>query len=139
VPKERVLEITKELVEAGADEIAFNDTVGRATPNDVFELCSRASEMFPHQQFAGHFHDTNFTALANIYAAVTAGWHIFDSSAGGLGGCPFSPGASGNVATEKVVWMMENMGIATGIDHEKLNECAMFARNIETRSIATNG
>ena len=131
VPKERILEITKELVEAGADEIAYNDTVGKATPNDVFELCQRAKEMFPNQQFAAHFHDTTFTALANIYAALTAGWNIFDSSAGGLGGCPFSPGASGNVATEKVVSMLERMNIQTGIDLEKLKETAEFAKKIE--------
>jgi hydroxymethylglutaryl-CoA lyase len=137
VPKERVLDITKELVEAGADEIAYNDTVGRATPNDVFDLCSQAMQRFPNQQFAGHFHDTNFTALANIYAAMTAGFDIFDSSAGGLGCCPFSPGASGNVATEKVVWMMENMGISTGIDQEMLKACGEFARKIESNSLAT--
>ena len=131
VPKDRILEITRELSEAGADEIAFNDTVGRATPNDVFELCRSAKEMFPTQQFAAHFHDTNFTALANIYAALTAGWNIFDSSAGGLGGCPFSPGASGNIATEKVVWMLEKMGIQTGIDLEKLKYAAAFAKQIE--------
>ena len=131
VPKERVLEITKELVEAGADEIAYNDTVGKATPNDVYELCQRAKEMFPNQQFAAHFHDTHSTALANIYAALMAGWNIFDSSAGGLGGCPFSPGASGNIATEKVVWMLEKMGIETGIDLEKLRLCAEFAKSIE--------
>jgi hydroxymethylglutaryl-CoA lyase len=136
VPKERVLEIIGELVEAGADEIAFNDTVGRAVPSDVFELCRQATELFPNQQFAAHFHDTNFTALANIYAAMTAGWNIFDSSAGGLGGCPFSPGASGNVATEKVVWMMEKMGVATGIDLEKLKEAAAFAKQIEAKAKA---
>lgn len=136
VPKERILEITSELVEAGADEIAYNDTVGRATPDDVYDLCSRAKDMFPDQQFAGHFHDTNFTALANIYAALIAGFTVFDSSAGGLGGCPFSPGASGNVATEKVVWMLENMGIATGIDPAKLKECGDFARQIEHQSLA---
>lgn len=134
VPQERILEITKELVEAGADEIAFNDTVGRAVPNSVFELCFKAREMFPEQQFAAHFHDTNFTALANIYAAMTAGWNIFDSSAGGLGGCPFSPGASGNVATEKVVWMMNKMNILTGIDAEKLKICAEFAKQIEAKA-----
>ncbi|HRH41155.1 MAG TPA: hydroxymethylglutaryl-CoA lyase [Pyrinomonadaceae bacterium] len=134
VPKERVLEITKELVEAGADEIAFNDTVGKATPNDVFELCNQAKQLFPTQQFAAHFHDTYFTALANIYAALTAGWNIFDSSAGGLGGCPFSPGASGNIATEKVVWMLNKMNIETGIDFDKLKICADFAKNIETQA-----
>lgn len=130
VPKERVLEITKELSAAGADEIAFNDTVGRAVPNDVYELCETAKNLFPDQQFAAHFHDTNFTALANIYAALTAGVDIFDSSAGGLGGCPFSPGASGNVATEKVVWMLERMEIQTGIDFEKLKAGAEMARTI---------
>lgn len=134
VPKERVLDITKELVAAGADEIAFNDTVGKAVPNDVYELCKRAKDSFPNQQLAAHFHDTNFTALANIYAALTAGWNIFDSSAGGLGGCPFSPGASGNVATEKVVWMMEKMGIQTGIDTEKLKFAAAFAKHIEAKA-----
>jgi len=131
VPKERILEITKQLVEAGADEIAFNDTVGRATPNDVFELCKHAKEMFPETQFAGHFHDTNFTALANIYAAMSAGFDIFDSSVGGLGGCPFSPGASSNVATEKVIWMLEKMRIQTGIDLKKLKSCAEFAKELE--------
>ena len=133
VPKDRVLEIARELAEAGADEIAFNDTVGRAVPSDVYELCRRASEMLPGQQFAGHFHDTNFTALANIYAAIEAGWSIFDSSAGGLGGCPFSPGASGNIATEKVVWMLDRMGIATGIDAGKLRAAAEFAKEIGRR------
>jgi hydroxymethylglutaryl-CoA lyase len=134
VPKERVLEITKSLVEAGADEIAFNDTVGRAVPNDVFELCDQAKQLFPNQQFAAHFHDTNFTALANIYAAMTAGWNIFDSSAGGLGGCPFAVGASGNVATEKVLWLMNKMNIETGINAEKLKICADFAREIEAKA-----
>lgn len=134
VPKERILEITKELVEAGADEIAYNDTVGKAVPNDVFELCQRAKELFPDQRFAAHFHDTSSTALANIYAALTAGWNIFDSSAGGLGGCPFSPGASGNIATEKVVRMLEKMGIKTGIDYEKLLKTAEFARQIEANA-----
>lgn len=134
VPKERVLEITKELVEAGADEIAFNDTVGRAVPSDVYELCRLAKEQFPNQQFAAHFHDTNFTALSNIYSAMTAGWDIFDSSVGGLGGCPFSPGASGNVATERVVWMLNKMGIETGIDFEKLQKVSEFAKQIELKA-----
>jgi hydroxymethylglutaryl-CoA lyase len=132
VPKERILEITNELTEA--DEIAYNDTVGKAVPNDVFELCEKAKKQFPETQFAAHFHDTYFTALANIYAALTAGWNIFDSSAGGLGGCPFSPGASGNIATEKVVWMLEKMKISTGIDAAKLREAAAFARRIEANA-----
>jgi hydroxymethylglutaryl-CoA lyase len=135
VPPDRVIRIACEMADAGADEIAFNDTVGRAVPNDVFELCRRASEAMPDQRFAGHFHDTNFTALANIYAALEAGWTVFDASAGGLGGCPFSPGASGNVATEKVVWMLDRMGITTGIDPARLKAAAEFARSIEKTSI----
>lgn len=131
VPKERVLELARELADAGADEIAFNDTIGRAVPSDVFELCHRARGAMPGQAFAGHFHDTNFTALANIYAALEAGWDVFDAAAGGLGGCPFSPGASGNVATEKVVWMLEKMGIETGIVLEKLRAAADFAKQLE--------
>jgi hydroxymethylglutaryl-CoA lyase len=132
VPKNRVLEITKELAEA--DEIAYNDTVGRAVPSDVFALCAEAKKIFPDARFAAHFHDTNFTALANIYAALTAGWNIFDASAGGLGGCPFSPGASGNVATEKVVWMLERMGIQTGVDLKKLEQAAILAKKIEAKA-----
>lgn len=130
VPKMRLIEMAEEFVAAGADEIAFNDTVGKAVPNDVYELCAMATERFPHQQFAGHFHDTTATALANIYAAITAGWRVFDSSVAGLGGCPFSPGASGNISTEKVVSMLNRMGIKTGIDEEKLKECADFAKFI---------
>ncbi len=132
VPPERVLEITEELVKAGVDEVAFNDTIGKAAPNKVFELCRRAAEKFPETQFAGHFHDTYFTGLANIYAALTAGFKVFDAAAGGLGGCPFAPGASGNVATEKVVWMLEQMGIKTGIDQEKLLAAAALARSFAT-------
>ena len=134
VAKERILEITKEL--ADADEVAYNDTVGQAVPNDVFELCAEAKERFPETQFAAHFHDTRATALANIYAAITAGWRIFDSSAGGIGGCPFSPGATGNVATEKVVWMLENMGISTGIDPGKLQTASEFAQKLAQAAAA---
>jgi len=127
VRKERIVEITQELFDAGADEVAYNDTVGKANPKDVYELCSMAKERWADKVFAGHFHDTNFTALANIYAAMTAGWDIFDSSVGGLGGCPFSPGASGNVATERVVWMLHRMGIETGIDETELSHCSEIA------------
>ncbi|MCS6874357.1 MAG: hydroxymethylglutaryl-CoA lyase [Pyrinomonadaceae bacterium] len=130
VPKEKVLEITSKVEEA--DEIAYNDTVGRAVPNEVYELCYLAKKFFPKKRFAGHFHDTNSTALANIYAAMSAGWTVFDSAIGGLGGCPFSPGAKGNVATEKVVWMLEEMGIKTGLDYEKLKQASALASEIVT-------
>jgi hydroxymethylglutaryl-CoA lyase len=130
VTKEKVLEITEQLLSAGADEIAYNDTVGKTNPKDVQELCAMARERWPDVAFAAHFHDTSFTALANIYAALTAGWTIFDSSIAGLGGCPFSPGASGNVATEKVVWMANQMGLKTNIDEMKLKNCVDIARRL---------
>jgi len=127
VSKERVLDITEQLLAAGADEIAYNDTVGKAVPNDVYELCAMAKQRWSEKIFAAHFHDTYSTAIANIYAALTAGWTIFDSSIAGLGGCPFSPGASGNVATEKVVWTLNRMGIETGINETELQNCAKMA------------
>ena len=142
VEKEKVLEITKQLLVAGADEIAYNDTVGKANPRDVHELCAMATERWPGVAFAAHFHDTSFTALANIYAALTAGWAIFDSSIAGLGGCPFSPGASGNVATEKVVWMLHQMGIETNINETALKDCAALARHMANgnpTAISTSG
>lgn len=130
VPKEKVLDITYEVAEA--DEIAYNDTIGRAVPIDVYELCYRAKKLFPEKQFAGHFHDTNSAALANIYAAMTAGWTIFDAATGGLGGCPFSPRAKGNVATESLVWMLNEMGIKTMVDYEKLKEASQIALKMKT-------
>jgi hydroxymethylglutaryl-CoA lyase len=133
VAPEKVLEIAAEFTEA--DEIAFNDTVGRAVPSAVFDLCSRAKQILPKMQFAAHFHDTNSTALANVYAALTANWTVFDASAAGLGGCPFSPGASGNAATEKIVWMLEQMNIETGIDLKKLQAAADFAKQISCARI----
>lgn len=130
VPPERVLEITAQLVTAGVDEVAFNDTIGRAVPSNVYQLCQKAVQLFPETQFAAHFHDTYFTGLANLYAALTTGLRIFDASAGGLGGCPFAPGASGNVATEKVVWMLERMGIKTGVDQNQLRVAAAEAKRL---------
>jgi hydroxymethylglutaryl-CoA lyase len=99
-----------------------------------------AKQRWPEKIFAAHFHDTYSNAIANIYAALTAGWTIFDSSIAGLGGCPFCPGASGNVATEKVVWTLNRMGIETGIDEIELQQCAKLApRLAKGNPVATDG
>lgn len=116
VPAERVLEIAKQLAELGPRELALADTIGVAVPRQVQHLFEHVHAFAPALSLRGHFHNTRNTALANILAAYSAGVRTFDSSVGGIGGCPFAPKATGNVATEDVVYMLERSGIATGID-----------------------
>jgi hydroxymethylglutaryl-CoA lyase len=121
IDKQAVVSLCHRFAEFGVDELSVADTIGMATPQDVYELFCLLKENLPeHVLLTGHFHNTRGTALANIYASLQAGINRFDTSAGGLGGCPFAPGASGNVATEDVLFMLEEMGIDTGIDMEKL-------------------
>lgn len=116
------LALCRQFVEFGVDELSVADTNGMATPVESYQLFSRLVESFPETLITAHFHDTRRMALANILAALQAGIHRFDASAGGLGGCPFAPGATGNVATEDVVNMLHRMGIETGIDLDSLCE-----------------
>jgi len=125
---ERVMAIAGELFEMGVDEVTFADTIGCANPTQMYDLLAYARELWPERLLAVHLHDTRHMALANAYAALQAGISIFDASVGGLGGCPFSPGAAGNVATEKLVFMLHEMGIETGINYERLLECAQVAK-----------
>lgn len=113
-----VLELISRLAALRQDvEICLCDTTGRATPDHVASLCDAAAACCPHvSTWAYHAHDTYGLGLATTYAAYRSGVRVFDAAAGGLGGCPFAPGATGNVATEDVVWMFERMGIATGVD-----------------------
>lgn len=121
VDKNAVISLCRRFAEFGVDELSVADTIGMANPKDVYEVFSLLRENLPeHVLLTGHFHNTRGTALANIYACLEAGVNRFDTSAGGLGGCPFAPGASGNVATEDVLFMLDEMGIDTGIDMEKL-------------------
>ncbi|HET6872316.1 MAG TPA: hydroxymethylglutaryl-CoA lyase [Sporolactobacillaceae bacterium] len=121
VDKHAVVSLCRRFVEFGVDELSVADTIGMANPKDVYELFCLLKDTIPENVLlTGHFHNTRGTALANIYASLEAGVDRFDTSAGGLGGCPFAPGASGNVATEDVLFMLEEMGIDTGIDMEKL-------------------
>lgn len=130
VSYEQVKRIVAHFVAHGVDEISIGDTNGQANPRIVYERFTQLKNDFPNTIFVGHFHDTNGFAYANIIAAMQAGVKKFDSSIAGLGGCPFSPGATGNVATEKVVQLMEEMNISTTIQSEKLKEIALFARQL---------
>jgi hydroxymethylglutaryl-CoA lyase len=114
----RVEDVARRLVDLGCDEISIGDTIGVGVPSQVTELLSRLQEAVPRKHLAVHFHDTRGTALANVLAALQEGIAIVDSSAGGLGGCPYAPGASGNLATEDLLYMLDGMGIETGVDLE---------------------
>lgn len=120
VNEEEVLALCGEFVRAGVDELSVADTIGMAAPHESYSLFSKLKEAYPDVLLTAHFHDTRKLGLANIFAALQAGITRFDTSAGGLGGCPFAPGASGNTATEDVVYMLHRMGIKTGVDLDKL-------------------
>jgi hydroxymethylglutaryl-CoA lyase len=112
----KVEEVARRLVDAGCDEVSIGDTIGVAVPSQVGEVMGRLGGAVPRERLAAHFHDTRGTALANVLAALQEGIAIVDSSAGGLGGCPYAPGASGNLATEDLLYMLHGMGIETGVD-----------------------
>lgn len=130
VSYEKVYKVVDHFVKHGADEISIGDTNGQANPKIVYERFMQLKKDFPSTTFVAHFHDTNGFAYANIISAMQAGINKFDTSIGGLGGCPFSPGATGNVATEKVVEMLHAMGIDTGIDEDSLQQIALFAKGL---------
>ncbi|HET9001286.1 MAG TPA: hydroxymethylglutaryl-CoA lyase [bacterium] len=116
VTGEDVRRVAVALYEMGCYEIALGDTIGAATPGEVIALFDLLSRDLPPDALAGHFHDTRGTALANVLGALECGIGTIDASAGGLGGCPFAPGASGNLATEDLLYMLHGMGIETGVD-----------------------
>jgi isopropylmalate/homocitrate/citramalate synthase len=120
VPPEKVLEVTARLLDLGCYEVSIGDTIGVGTPMQVQGVIGMLLQVIPAKRLAMHFHDTRGTALANTLAALEMGIGIFDASAGGLGGCPYAPGASGNMATEDLVYMLDKMGIETGVDLGRL-------------------
>jgi hydroxymethylglutaryl-CoA lyase len=120
VKPQAVIDVARRLFGLGCYEISLGDTIGVGTPVKARELMRAVAGEVPLQNIAMHFHDTYGQALANLYAGMEEGVRVIDSAAGGLGGCPYAPGATGNVATEDVVYMLEGMGIATGVDMEKL-------------------
>jgi len=120
VPEDDVVRLAVALAEAGADEIGLSDTTGMANPAQVRRLFGKVRAAIGQRTGAAHMHNTRGLGLANCLAAFDAGVRTFDSSQGGLGGCPYAPGASGNVVTEDLVFMFEAMGVHTGVDLEKL-------------------
>ena len=134
VQEAEVEAMTKRLFAAGADRVVIADTIGAAHPRAVKSLLGKLAAAHGPERLSCHFHDTRALALANIYAAVEAGIRNFDSSVGGLGGCPFAPGAAGNVATEDVVMLLHQMGFATGIDLAGLMAASELAAELTGRS-----
>jgi len=128
VDPEKVLTVAQALLEMGIDELSLGDTIGVATPNQVVEVVSLLLEKgtIPIERLAVHFHDTRGTALANILMSLQLGISIVDASAGGLGGCPYAPGAAGNLATEDLLYMLHGMGIKTGVNLEKVVAATRF-------------
>lgn len=135
VDPQRVVRIVDRVVADGADRIAFGDTTGMATPRRVRDLVTVVRERHPDIPLLLHFHNTRGTALANLLTALELGVTEYDASVGGLGGCPYAPGASGNVATEEVVHMLHDMGIDTGIDLDALLEAAKLAEELVGRQL----
>lgn len=126
---DNVLLIAGQLFNMGVDEISLGDTIGVADPIQVEKVLTAVKSHFPNEKFALHFHNTRGTALANVLMALQLGFDTFDSALGGLGGCPYAKGASGNLATDDLVYMLERMGIQTNIKQDKLQEAAFYIQD----------
>ena len=135
VDPEASLSISRALIDLGCYQVSLGDTIGVATPLEVKNLVSRFLAEFSAPQLALHFHDTRGTALANALIGLELGIRDFDSSVAGLGGCPYAPGAAGNLATEDLVYMLQGMGIETGIDLDKLIEAGRVAEAVVGRRL----
>ena len=136
VPVERVVAICRELSDAGIYQLSLGDTIGIGTPRQTEEILAALTPHIPVERIALHLHDTRGTALANALVGLSAGITTFDASIGGLGGCPYAPGAAGNLATEDAVFMLHGMGVDTGIDLDKLVEAGELAQELIGRKLA---
>jgi hydroxymethylglutaryl-CoA lyase len=134
VKPQRVAEVAGALFEMGCYEVSLGDTIGVGTPGKTQAMIEACAKRVPIGHLAGHFHDTYGQALANIYASIDLGMSTFDSSIAGLGGCPYAAGASGNVATEDVVYMLHGLGIETGVDLERLVEVGAWISAVLNKS-----
>ncbi|AVX02644.1 hydroxymethylglutaryl-CoA lyase [Maritalea myrionectae] len=130
-PPENTARIAKALYDMGCYEISLGDTIGAATPETTSLMLQAVQQVVPIAKLAGHFHDTHARALDNIEVCLGYGLRTFDAAVGGLGGCPYAPGAKGNVATEKVATLLHSKGFATGLDLEKLAKASQFAQNLK--------
>jgi hydroxymethylglutaryl-CoA lyase len=135
VDPERALDISKRLLDLGCYQVSLGDTIGVGTPLQTRRICRLFLDAVPAEKLALHFHDTRGTALANALVGVEMGFRDFDASVAGLGGCPYAPGAAGNLATEDLVYMLHGMGIETGIDLEKLIEAGRVAESVIGRRL----
>ncbi len=135
VPVERVVAVASRAVADGADSVSFGDTTGMATPQRVQALVGEFRSRHPEIGLNLHFHNTRGTGLANVLTALELGVADFDASVGGLGGCPYAPGATGNIATEELIYMVEDMGVATGVDLEAMIDAAADAERIVGRTL----
>jgi isopropylmalate/homocitrate/citramalate synthase len=137
VPVENVVRVASALADMGVDEISIGDTIGVGTPNRVVDVAGALQTQMPVERLAMHFHDTRGTALANVVAALQMNVQTFDSSSGGLGGCPYAPGATGNLATEDLLYMLDGMGIETGVDLAKVREASRFIAGVLGRDVVS--
>ena len=133
-----VANLANELYQLGCYEISLGDTIGKGTPGQIRNVIDAVSKVVPREKIAMHLHDTYGQAIANIYASLLEGVQVFDSSVAGLGGCPYAKGASGNVATEDVVYLMEGLGIETGVDLPKLIQAGERINAALNRSSASS-
>ena len=138
VPPEKVAEVSKALFDLGCYEISLGDTIGVGTPLKVQTMLAEVSKAVPMDKLAGHFHNTYGMAIANIYASLQMGMAVFDASVAGLGGCPYAKGASGNVATEDVVYLLNGLGIDSGVDLTRVVETAVWVSAQLGRAPASN-
>ena len=138
VPPEKVAEVSKALFDLGCYEISLGDTIGVGTPLKVQTMLAEVSKAVPMDKLAGHFHNTYGMAIANIYASLQMGMAVFDASVAGLGGCPYAKGASGNVATEDVVYLLNGLGIDSGVDLTSLVETTVWVSAQLGRAPASN-
>lgn len=132
-----VVSLSKKLIQMGAYEISISDTIGIATPIHIKQLISKLLLHVPKEKIALHMHDTRNLALTNIYVAMQMGISIFDTSFGGLGGCPYAFGAAGNVATEDLVAMLYNLNIKTSINLDKLCKASLYAQKILNKKLSS--
>jgi hydroxymethylglutaryl-CoA lyase len=137
VSPQAVVDVSVKLMEMGCDSLSIGDTIGVGVPSQVEELVPLLARHIPIDAIAMHFHDTRGTALANIYAALQAGISAFDSSSGGLGGCPYAPGATGNVGTEDVLYLLGQMGVETGVDIGKVRAASRFIAGVVDHALTS--
>ena len=139
IKKEKVFDLTKALIEIGVDDVSLGDTVGKALPEQVYDTVNFILKSIPKEKLALHLHNTRGRALENTEVGLQLGITTFDSSAGGLGGCPYAPGAPGNLATEDLVDFLNQKSIQSGIDLEKLSKASLFIQNILGKQLPSRG